>query len=221
MVMPSHEWTRVVVLRSDADGPKDARLNAIFVARDWYAIEHANAWQAMAELCLRERAQAARAAWGLQRMERSALVLLDPLEERELFDFVQSVKKHLPGTSIWSWSGVDLEPLAAGEDHAPIANEPPMPRPMPRPITPAADDDDTARAAAPELQFSPTSAPKPPFLAPSPPEAKTAGMVEEPHAPDGRISREEIDMLLRTESDEQSPMPLGRKRSSGGGGGGL
>jgi hypothetical protein len=202
--MASHEWTRVVLLRPAVDSPKDARLNAIFAARDWFAIEHTNPYQAMTELCLRERAQAARAAWGLQRLERSALVILDSEDLTQFIDLVQAVKRHLPATSIWKWSGDDLEPLVSGQ---------------PATIKQTAAIDEPPIEAAPKLQISPDSAPKPPIVAIDLPQAQTPDMDEEPVVPAERISREEIDMLLRTESDDSGPMPLSPARRHAGGSG--
>src|SRR5215510_1021765 len=97
--MPStNEWTRVVVLTpppSKGAGLTEG-LKKLFAARDWFAVEQQDPYLAMAELCLRERAQVARSAWGLQRMELIALVVLQPAQWPQLQQLVDAVHQFVP-----------------------------------------------------------------------------------------------------------------------------
>ena len=48
-----------VVLRPASHGPLDQHLKSAFTQREWFAVEHTSPHQALAELCLREKAQTA------------------------------------------------------------------------------------------------------------------------------------------------------------------
>jgi hypothetical protein len=98
-----------------------------FAQRDWFAIEHDDPYLAMAELCLRERAQAARAAWGLQRMERMALVILHPEHwpAEMLDDLIQAVRACLSDITVYAVRDDRVEPVgqpAASGRRAPEAS---------------------------------------------------------------------------------------------------
>lgn len=89
-------------------------LKALFAARDWFAVQQHDPYLAMAELCLRERTQAARAAWGLQRMEQIALVVLQPEHWRHLDELIAAVRRYLPNASAWmATSDDELVPFGA------------------------------------------------------------------------------------------------------------
>src|SRR5262245_42481345 len=110
------QWTRVVVLmppqneapRPPQPGPVHEApplndtslaepLRAAFAARDWFPILQHDPYLAFAELSLREQAQSSRAAWGLQRMEEIALVIVSttvwPAEI--VHDLASAVRSHL------------------------------------------------------------------------------------------------------------------------------
>lgn len=89
-------------------------LKALFAARDWFAVQQHDPYLAMAELCLRERTQAARAAWGLQRMEQIALVVLQPERWQHLDELIAAVRRYLPNASAWmATSDDELVPFGA------------------------------------------------------------------------------------------------------------
>lgn len=126
------EWTRVIVLAPNSDGDAQAADGATraiesllpeFEKRDWFAIVHGDPYLAFAELALRERAQAARAAWGLQRMEGLALVIVDPEQWPAplLDDLRQAVRRSLPAASVWTASGDRIE---AAEGPLPETSKP-------------------------------------------------------------------------------------------------
>src|SRR4029453_18060577 len=110
----TNEWTRVVVLTppsSKGFGLSEG-LKKLFAARDWFAVEQHDAYLAMAELCLRERAQVARSAWGLQRMELIALVVMHPEQWPQLQQLVNAVHQFVPSATIWSAAQDDsISPL--------------------------------------------------------------------------------------------------------------
>lgn len=186
---PSKDWTRVVILsppppagRGLTDG-----LKKEFATRDWFAVEQHDPHLAMAEVCLRERAQVARSAWGLQRMELIALVVMQPKHWPDLNDLVQAVRQFVPSASIWSIGDDDvIEPLngvsvsAAGIDsnNASGVSEQNM------------DD------AVPDVWSVPSQ-----LVQDDNPSAASAAKSQ-------RITREEIDMLLEMESG----MPAGEGR---------
>jgi hypothetical protein len=214
--MPSHEWTRVVVLRSARDGVRDERLTALFAARDWFAIEHTNAHLAMAELCLRERAQSARAAWGLQRVEKSALVIIEPTHGHEHADLIRAVHRYLPSTSVWAYADSELTP----QNDAPAtgsARRETQPS-IQRPITMTPPTTQSPIATAPKRPAPPPSAIESSSLELRESGHESEQRSDEPLASSSRISREEIDMLLHAEADDSSPLPASPPRRTLGGG---
>src|SRR5688572_1641165 len=97
------QWTRAIVLspESSAPGGVSLKLSEAMSQRDWFPIEQHDPYLAMAELCLRERAQTARAGWGLQRMEHLALVIVEPSRWPALDSLIEAVGKYLTLASIW------------------------------------------------------------------------------------------------------------------------
>lgn len=214
--MPSsHEWTRVVVLRPASHDPLDEHLKSAFTQREWFAVEHTEPHQAMAELCLREKAQTARAGWGLQRVEKSSLLIIDPFEFPAARDLIAAAQRYVPGASTWTYADGEftavgkrpegLEACRPGEfkTQASVGTQPPLsiraaplrPSPPPSPL------------ASPSLQ-----ALKPPSLT-SP---TTSESDEEPVLAPTRISREEIDMLLHAEDEHDGDEPALSPRSTPG-----
>lgn len=173
----TNEWTRVVVLTppTAAGGGLSEGLKRLFAARDWFAVEQHDPYLAMAELCLRERAQVARSAWGLQRMELIAMVVMQPEQWPKLQELVDAVHQFVPTATIWSASPNDtVSPLSA------IARE-------------SSRTIDRSTSRQQEVIVEPSA----------PADAALAALVVEPHksaaAASQRISREEIDMLLNME----------------------
>src|SRR5688500_8563680 len=133
--MPSQtEWTRVVVLTPSpnggpgpgaaipaAGGPAAGAaipgrgvtddLKSQFAQRDWFAVEQHDPFLAMAELCLRDRAQATRASWGLQRMEQLALVVVNPQQWPLLSHMVAAVGRFVPVATVWTVTDGEIVPL--------------------------------------------------------------------------------------------------------------
>lgn len=199
--MPSsHEWTRVVVLRPASHGPIDQHLKTALTQREWFAVEHTEPHQALAELCLREKAQAARAGWGLQRVEKSALLIVDPFEFPAARTLIAATRKYVPTASIWTYAEGEFTAVGKAREAA-----------VPSTIQPPGASTVRRASAAPSRPGPPLS------LAPVREEVspvfaeRLAGATspvseadEEPPAPTVRISREEIDLLLRADDEELS-----------------
>jgi hypothetical protein len=198
----SGEWTRVIVLTSRGecagaehagDEPDKPPLSAAspgvhsagalpeslrdaFAARDWFAVVHDDPYLALADLAVRDITQTARAAWGLQRLERLALVIVQPSvwPEAMLNDLVDAAARHLPNASIWHARDGQITPamMSPGE-----------------PVKP--------RGRAPALRDTPA------------PAALRDGAAADATAPAGerceRISRAEIDMLLKADDSAGAP----------------
>ncbi len=89
-------------------------LDAEFRRRDWFAVVQHDPYLALAELALRERAQAARSAWGLQRMEGLALVMLEPMRwpGETMASLCAAVRRWLPpSVSLWRVDAGELTPM--------------------------------------------------------------------------------------------------------------
>lgn len=206
------EWTRVIVLAPpshnealSADGAISGidRLQPEFEKRDWFAIVHSDPYLAFAELALRERAQAARAAWGLQRMEGLALVIVESERwPRPLLDDLRcAVRRSLPAASLWTASGDRIEPAEA-----------------PLPATNATEQRSTSALGLgphqpPQLHAvrgntSASNVSENGSAEPAPETSDGAGVRDT-----GRLSREEIDMLLHDNELDIEP-PGGREAGS-------
>ena len=209
------EWTRVVVLAPHAGGDAQSadgaacvieRLQPEFEKRDWFAIVHADPYLAFTELALRERAQAARAAWGLQRMEGLALLIVEPEQwpSTLLDDLRQALRRSLPTAAVWIASDDRIEPAEAPPTvsaaperttlsslrlgvHQPSELNPPRARTF-------ASTAGANGSAEPERETPATD--------------HAAGL---PDA--GRLTRDEIDMLLQ-ESELDSERPGGHEAGS-------
>ena len=203
--MAPAQWTRVIVLTPpQPGGGPDAALKAEFAQRDWYAVEHSDPCMAMAELCLREKSQAARAAWGLQRMEQIALVVLQPDAWRQhagmLDDLTDAVKAFVPSASIWIADDHDLKPIHRGLfNHSPLIEptQEPAPRPQAAGHTLRLADADAGHVPAAGNHSEP-HAPEIELLTHG--KSSTRGAVaqgaEETEEHPTRLTRQEIDMLL-------------------------
>ena len=168
-----------------------------FQRRDWFAVVQHDPYLALAELALRERAQAARAAWGLQRMEGLALVAIEPSRWPGTLvrDMFSAVRRWLP-PSVTVWTAIDDR-----IDRAP--NEEPDPAtPISNAIATSAADFDALLAALPR---GPVAAPHAngsdsESTAAAAATGSTAGRAAKPE----RLSREEIDMLLHEDDHEHA-----------------
>jgi hypothetical protein len=166
--------TRCVVL-APPEVNLDEALRARLREHGWRTMTVHDPHIALAELCLQERLQASRSAWGLQRAEQLALVLaLGGSEAAERVSMlVNAVRRYVPAASIWKYEDGALRLIDAGIRPESPANtgEPADPALIPfstgsiasthdassRETRSAAsspdgpDDDDSARVTADEL----------------------------------------------------------------------
>lgn len=200
-------WTRVIVLApphastasAGGDGASlPANLRQAFEARDWFSVVHHDPYSAMTELALRERALAARAAWGLQRMEGLAVVVVDPASwpASVISDFIGATRRWLPEAALWTAMDDRIEPVAPSNfDPVGLVN---VTRPAMKPDLAslvAALPRGQAAATAVSDQNGTTNREQPPIS-----KAVTPS----------RLSRDEIDMLLeddggRVDTQESRP----------------
>lgn len=66
---------------------------------------------AMAELALCERAQAARSAWGLERVNRVVLAVEEPDACSQTSAMLAAVARYLPDVAVWHCSNGQLQPV--------------------------------------------------------------------------------------------------------------
>lgn len=241
VLTPQREWTRVIVLvpapppptqpapaspadpayagfavtpAPDAANPPaglSEALRAEFEKRDWFAVVEHDPHLALAELALREKAQSARAAWGLQRMEGLALVIVEPKRwaDETVADLCAAIRRWLPAATIWSASGdridaINNPPCSKVKSNSRTASHNSSTSNA-RPTSPRVFDLDALVAALPRGPVSTngfadaasapsSSSPASPPAAPIP-----APNVAEP----GRLSRDEIDMLLHMNMQDE------------------
>ena len=110
---------RCIILTAVGEEP-ERDLQALIHRHRWEALCTDDAYQAMAELCLEERMQASRAAWGLQRARGLALVIVQTTGNGARRDepLVHAVQKYLPETGIWSYASgalTAIEPPPASD----------------------------------------------------------------------------------------------------------
>lgn len=210
MANNNEQWTRVILLVPPAQHSRGLpqALQSQFAARDWFAIQVHDPHLALAELCLREKSQIGRAAWGLQRLERLGLVVLEPRHWQtagvRLDDLTSTVKRFLPGVSVWHVSDGQL--IARYQPALEVV----APRPASTP-GPQRNGRETARPSAPPLdpvivsdsaaleangQSSHHHAPAARLRMVEREASAAAGAVQDESLSPARLTREEIDMLL-------------------------
>jgi hypothetical protein len=104
--------------------PLDVR--SAIEARGWRAIAAQSPLAALAEAAVHERISAARAAWGLQRSENIAMVIVDPPALRETDALLDALRRYFPSVAVLAaQSGQLIElsarPVDSGGGHKPAA----------------------------------------------------------------------------------------------------
>jgi hypothetical protein len=197
------------------EGEVNGRLAEALASRHWHPSTHHDPFLALAELGLRDRAQASRAAWGLQPSEQAVLLLGQrDLLERGRVDcdaLVDAVRRFLPRVKIFEFtSGRLLEQAASGAAiEAPAGTfsargrSPADRSPPPTPAEPV-------EAIPPPGMLRLTHPPEPPPVEMTEPRPQNGLplLEEEDEAHDaagGGVTREEIDMLLELDPGETTP----------------
>lgn len=190
------QWTRVILLTPphEQGGGMSESLRAQFEERDWFAIQQHEPHMAFTELCLRDKTQATRSSWGLQRMEQLALVITHPHFWSDLDQLAAAVRKYVSVATVWiadddrvqqfESAGTTEADAVAGTfdegdsepEEASVFRELPMPAPVARSI------------------------PNGPSI---PNGLSNHAEKSDPATTSQRITREEIDMLLQMDPEEQ------------------
>ncbi|MCH8824473.1 MAG: hypothetical protein IH984_13315 [Planctomycetes bacterium] len=96
-------------------------LKQLLEARNWHVRQTNVPLLAMSDLCLLERTQASRSAWGLSRSEGIALIVVEPEHWPELQTMLGAIAQYLPIVSIWSYEKGKLqcvsEPIENNQSH--------------------------------------------------------------------------------------------------------
>ena len=96
-------------------------LKQLLEARNWHVRQTNVPLLALSDLCLLERTQASRSAWGLSRCEGVALIVVDPDNWPELQAMLGAIAQYLPIVSIWSFEYGKLqcvsEPIENNQSH--------------------------------------------------------------------------------------------------------
>ena len=105
--------------------PKPEQMNdelqQLLEARNWQVRQTNVPLLAMSDLCLLERTQASRSAWGLSRSEGIALIVVDPNNWPELKTMLSAIAQYVPIVTIWSFENGKLqcvsEPIENNQSH--------------------------------------------------------------------------------------------------------
>lgn len=105
--------------------PKPEQMNdelrQLLEARNWHVRQTNVPLLAMSDLCLLERTQASRSAWGLSRSEGIALIVVDPNNWPELQAMLGAIAQYVPIVTIWSFENGKLqcvsEPIENNQSH--------------------------------------------------------------------------------------------------------
>lgn len=91
----------VCVMLSTADEPAAERLEAVLRDRHVTVVGVRSPVDAMTELCVQERMQQARSAWGLQRSARLSLFVTERDRWLDLSSMLDAITMYLPDTAVW------------------------------------------------------------------------------------------------------------------------
>ncbi len=96
-------------------------LKQLLEARNWHVRQTNVPLLAMSDLCLLDRTQASRSAWGLPRSEGLALIVVEPEHWPDLQIMLMAIARYVPVVSIWSYENGKLqcvsEPTGNNQSH--------------------------------------------------------------------------------------------------------
>lgn len=184
MTMTEQDVTRAVAMV-----PPGRRLSArereALEERGWRYTEVADPVLAFAELALRERAQRARAAWGLPRAERIVLVIIEPPAHRETAPLLEALSRYFNAVEVWACALARLSPL----EHRTLAT--PSRRRLPPLSSPGTQAARHEGDTTTEQNRHPTQT------------EREGASDREDHVEAASISRDELDMLLEVTGDRK------------------
>ena len=111
--MPSNDQkTKCVLLASTAHS---TRVREQLDARGWAAHLSSDPLPALAELCLLDRLDAKRRAWG-RPTNRLALVVVEPSRWSQLPAMLSAARRYVPTAALWTFDDGRLTPLVIHDD---------------------------------------------------------------------------------------------------------
>ena len=131
--------TKCVVLAPNAKSV-DGRLRSQLEQRHWDALVTDVPLMAMAELCLAQRMQSSRTAWGLTSPDGVALVVIEPSHWSDLSAMLGAIKRYVPVVRAWAFEDGVLRCIAQADRDEVLGRVAPPPETRP-------DDDDDDRAS--------------------------------------------------------------------------
>ena len=138
--------TKCVVLATKAKCV-DGRLRSQLEQRHWDALVTDLPLMAMAELCLAQRLQSSRTAWGLTSADGVALVVIEPSHWSDLSVMLRAIKRYVPVVGAWAFEGGTLRCIAEADRDEVLGRVTP-----PRKTRP--DDDEDCASEALDLQVT-------------------------------------------------------------------
>lgn len=131
--------TNCVVLAPDAKSV-DGRLRSQLEQRHWDALVTDVPLMAMAELCLAQRMQSSRTAWGLTSADGVVLVVIEPSHWSDLSIMLAAIKRYVPVVGAWAFEDGELRCIAQADRDEVLGRVAPPPETRP-------DDDEEDRAS--------------------------------------------------------------------------
>jgi len=110
--MSNDQETKCVLLASTANG---ARVRNQLHARGWAAHLSSDPLPALAELCLLDRLDAKRRAWG-RPTNGLALVVVEPSRWSQLPAMLSAARRYVPTAALWTFDDGRLTPLVLEDD---------------------------------------------------------------------------------------------------------
>lgn len=138
--------TKCVVLAPNAKSV-DGRLRSQLEQRHWDALVTDVPLMAMAELCLAQRMQSSRAAWGLTGADGVALVVIEPSHWSDMSVMLGAIKRYVPVVGAWAFEDGALRCIAQADRDEVLGHVAPPPKTRP-------DDDEDRASEALEPQVT-------------------------------------------------------------------
>jgi hypothetical protein len=195
------DHSNCVLLRDTADDI-DAALVQHARSRCWVTEPATDTHDAFARLCLHERLQSSRAAWGLQRHLPPVLVIDADLDDTTRADLLGACDRYLPGIGVWHWRSGALCELRPAQPPGPADRDNGSPGPSAHAAPPARPSRLTINGPVLRLHEPPDDAPR---TAPrTDPEAHDDDTESHPSR-ETALSPDEIHMLLGTDQEHSTP----------------
>ena len=137
--------TKCVVLAPNAKSV-DGQLRSQLEQRHWDALVTDVPLMAMAELCLAQRIQSSRTAWGLTSADGVALVVIKPSHWSDLSVMLAAIKQYVPVVGVWVFEEGTLRCIAEADRDEVLGRVTPPPK-----IRPDDDEDRASEALDPQV----------------------------------------------------------------------